>query len=31
MAAYGSESGRSDDALQTAGFEPKATFVLLEV
>ena len=26
MAAYGSESGRSDDALQTAGFDPHETF-----
>ena len=25
MAAYGSESSRSDDALQTAGFDPGCT------
>jgi len=26
LAAYGSESSRSDDALQTAGFDPFETF-----
>ncbi len=29
MAAYGSESSRSDDALQTADFDPKETLMRL--